>query len=332
LKDPESARGPNINWLWYDEFGRDEDGAGFRIAIPSVRVGKDPHVYLTGTPNGDDHWGSKLLIDQEFPEEVYEALKEVVGDRPLVECFHGSTYDNKDNLDPATFALILTMYAPGTWLYNQEILGEVVSHGGVLGNTAWFKDKIIERPPEVVKGRLRYYDLAATEKKVTSKRYNDPDETVGTKMSFDRIDKDLIFYIEHQKSGYWDWKEIKEQIYQTALDDGPYVQIVVEQEPAAGGKNQVAELAECINERLPGWPPLEGLRPEGDKVMRANVWFAEAAAGHVYMVYGDWNSDFLKQLSSFPTGRHDDKIDSVSGARHSIAPIRSWATVPFMRV
>ena len=26
LKDPDSARGPNINWLWYDEAGRDKDG------------------------------------------------------------------------------------------------------------------------------------------------------------------------------------------------------------------------------------------------------------------------------------------------------------------
>ena len=30
-------------------------------------------------------------------------------------------------------------------------------------------------------------------------------------------------------------------------------------------------------------------REHGDKIMRANVWFAEAANGQFFMVYGDWN-------------------------------------------
>src|SRR3990167_4693751 len=35
LHDPDGARGPNINWLWYDEAGRDPTGAAWRIAVPS---------------------------------------------------------------------------------------------------------------------------------------------------------------------------------------------------------------------------------------------------------------------------------------------------------
>jgi phage terminase large subunit-like protein len=66
--------------------------------------------------------------------------------------------------------------------------------------------------------------------------------------------------------------------------------------------------------------------------MRANTWFAEAAQGEIFLVAGIWVESFLNQLASFPVGRHDDKIDSVSGARHVIAPVRKWKWIPFMRV
>lgn len=336
LKEPDSARGPNINWLWYDEFGRDETGEAFRIAVPSVRVGKDPQIILTGTPNGSDHWGSKLLIDQEFPAEMADALKELGGNRKIVDVFFGSTYENKVNLDPATYAMVLAMYAPGTWLYKQEILGQVVSHGGVLGNREWFNGKIIPRPPDSVNMRLRYWDLSATEKKMVKRSMLDPDETVGTLLSYQKnvAEKTMDFFIEDQHCGYWEWDELLEQIYQTALRDGPSVKQYFEQEPASGGKNQVAAIVKHLTEKLPGWITPEGHNPRdyGDKVMRANIWFAEASAGHFYLVYGDWNEPFLKQLGDFPISRHDDKVDSVSGARVKVAPVFAWRTVPFLRL
>ena len=73
-------------------------------------------------------------------------------------------------------------------------------------------------------------------------------------------------------------------------------------------------------------------RPEGDKVMRANAWFAEAALGQFYMVQGNWNEGFLDQLSSFPEGRHDDRIDAVSGARQVIAPFKAWKHISFLHL
>ena len=66
--------------------------------------------------------------------------------------------------------------------------------------------------------------------------------------------------------------------------------------------------------------------------MRANVWFAEAALGEVYLVQGNWNEGFLDQLASFPAGRHDDKIDSVSGARACVAPFKKWTRQGFLHV
>ena len=206
---------------------------------------------------------------------------------------------------------------------------EFVDEGGILGDSSWFNGKMIPLAPEKVYKRVRYWDLAATEKEITGKKRNDPDETIGTKMSWDK----KYFYIEHQQGGFWEWLDIKKQIYETAKEDGPLVDIWIEQEPGSGGKNQVAEIANYIKEKLPNFPPVRGHIPGeyGDKVMRANYWFAEANLGLIFIVAGLWVKEFFKQLDSFP-GRHDDKIDSVSGARLVLAPISMWKKIPFLKL
>lgn len=330
VKDPDSARGPNVNWLWYDEAQRDPDGSSWRTAVASVRVGKDPQAWATYTPNGKDHWTTKFFDEHDIPEEVEKLLKEVGYEGELITSFHGSMDDNKDNLDAGFMAAMLMAYPPG-WQRQQEIYGEVVEQGGVLGNRAWFSGKIIPKIPEdvVIKARVRYWDLAATEKKLFKGRdKNNPDETVGTLMSWDGKN----FYIENQVAGFWEWEAIKTNIVDVAKMDGPYVQTVFEQEPAAGGKNQVAELIKQIQTYLPNYPLAKGDRPEGDKVMRANPWFAEASQGLIWLIAGAWNMPFLDQLGCFPACQHDDKIDGVSGARKMVAPFRTWKKISFMHL
>lgn len=334
LKDEGSARGPNINWLWYDEACRDVTGEAWKTAVASVRVGTDPQAWVTTTPRGKDHWTNKFFVEQNIPEDALVAFEQLSGDKKLVEYFFTTIDDNKDNLDPGFYAQLLAAYPPG-WLRQQELYGEFVDQGGVLGNRAWFDGKVIPYAPLDVRGRVRYWDLAASEKKVSAgKKLNDPDETCGTRMSFVHTEKDNIFYVEDQVSGCWEWEEIGQKIYQTAVIDGPMVKIVCEQEPGSGGINQVAQIAKQIQQQLPGWPAVEMHNPRelGDKIMRANTWFAEAAQGKVFLVNGSWVDSFLSQLSGFPVGRHDDKVDSISGARHWLAPVKKWATVPFLRV
>jgi predicted phage terminase large subunit-like protein len=283
------------------------------------------------------HWMSKLFVSKEIPDAVGEALAGISKERKLVETFTGSTMDNKENLSDSTMALILSLYEEGSWLYEQEILGRVVTQGsGALGNRHWFDGKVLYQKQESVRKRVRYWDLAATEKKaISQKRYVDPDETVGTLMSFKKLDDGTLeFYIEDQVCGHWEWDDILHNITETALNDGQYVEIWIEQEPGAGGKNQVAAIFNHIRDNLPGWGSVQGHNPRdlGDKVMRANHWFKEASNGNIYLVAGEWNEPFLKQLSSFPLVKHDDKVDSVSGARAVLAPFKKWKTIPFMAV
>jgi predicted phage terminase large subunit-like protein len=324
LHDPDNARGPNINWLWYDEGASDLDGLGWKLAIASVRVGNEPQAWTTTTPRGKDHWIYKLFMEQELPEEALAAVEST--GRKMTEIFFGSIDDNKGNLDPTFYASMIATYSEG-WLRQQELGGEFVTEGGILGNPAWFRNKVLDFLPDtvVMKSVIRYWDLAASEKKVTGKRSDDPDETVGTLLGWDGHD----FYIMDQISGYWEYKEIKEKVRTTAILDGQIVPIYIEQEPGSGGKNQVADIA--------SYPGLEMFsvrahKPDGDKILRANLWFGEASAGRVWMLRGNWNDHFLSQLSSFPVGRHDDTIDSMSGARMCVAPIRQWRRVPFLAV
>ena len=332
IKDPDSARGPNINWFWYDEAQRDETEMAWQIANASVRIGEDPQAWVTATPAGVSHWMYDFFVDENIPEDAVEAFEELGGNRPLIEYYKGSLEENKENVSPDFYASLLAVYHSG-WLREQEVHGRFISQGGILGDPSWFDGKIITKAQLNLKNvyaRVRYWDLAASEKKLTGKKKkNDPDETSGSVMSWSSEDDE--FYIEDQICGHWAWKEIKEVILDVATMDGPYVQIRVEQEPAAGGKNQVAELVSYINKHLPGHS-ISGHNPRdaGDKVMRAYTWFGEAKEGKVYLVAGSWNEGFLKQLASFPEGKHDDRIDSVSGARHTVAPIKSWKTIKFM--
>jgi phage terminase large subunit-like protein len=68
----------------------------------------------------------------------------------------------------------------------------------------------------------------------------------------------------------------------------------------------------------------------GDRVLAANTWFGEAAKGMFYIVNGLWNENFFAQLDVFPTSEaHDDRITSVTGGRHYLAPIRKWSKMGF---
>jgi len=336
VKDPGSARGPNINWLWYDEAGRDESGDSWKIALASVRIGTNPQAWATATARGKSHWMYEFFVEQKFTQDVVDVLEEIKKENPdeanLIEWFQGGIQDNKDNLDPFFYASLLASYPPG-WFRDQELHGEFVDEGGTLGDPSWFNGKVLSLPMDRVDKRIRYWDLAASVPKIVrGKKKTDPDYTIGTKLSYIKTGGEETmdrFYIEHQVGGQWEIEEIQKRIIETAEADGPMVVIYIEQEGGSGGKNQIAMLSKNIKMSLPGWK-VEGHRPEGDKIIRANVWFAEAAHGNVWMVKGGWNHEFLKELGSFPNGKHDDRIDSISGARHIIAPLRKWSSMKFL--
>lgn len=357
LKDPDSARGSNVNWLWYDEGGSDMEGRGWRIAIAAVRVGHEPQAWVTSTPNGILHWMYDFFMDEDKIKQFEQMDEFKDAGRKFVEVFYGTMEENKENLDPTFYLSMQNAYTG--WERQQEIEGEFVSQGGTLGNSAWFANKYIQAVPEnlTIQNRVRFWDLAASEKK----QGTDPDKTVGTLLSWAKWEYNQIrdgsgnivdnalakflpnhptgedaFFIENQVGGYWEWADIKNNIWTVAENDGHWVKIRIEEEPGSGGKNQVAELEihldrMCAERGQPRYD-VQGKKPDGDKVMRANIWFAEARKGQVYVVSGPWNQLLMKMINGFPIIRHDDEVDSVSGARIACAPIRSWKKIAFLSV
>jgi phage terminase large subunit-like protein len=353
LKDPNSARGPNLNWLWYDEGGRDDSGLGWKIAVASVRVGDHPQAWTTATPRPKEHWMYRFFIDKEIPQEAIDEFEKASGgDTILVESFHGTIDQNKDHLDPVYFASILAAY-PSGFLRSQEVEGLFANEGGKIGNRLWFEggkellnnaiieypNRIIEVAPEHVLKKVRFWDLAATEKKVVGigqkkKEMNDPDETVGSLVSkFLGENRKDNFCIEHQVAGWWGWDALLEAIADTARYDGPYVPVVIEEEPGSGGKNQVA----AVKTHFKRFPELEHIpvigqraRDVGDRVMGANHWFAIAAEGRMWIVRGAWNGKFLSQLDGFTQILHDDRVTSITGATAHLSPFKTWARIPFI--
>jgi predicted phage terminase large subunit-like protein len=58
---------------------------------------------------------------------------------------------------------------------------------------------------------------------------------------------------------------------------------------------------------------LIGLKPEGSKMERMAAQSAKIEAGYVHLLKdASWLDEFLYELLSFPNGRYDDQVDSVS--------------------
>ena len=341
-----STRGPNVNWFWYDEGGRDNSGLAWQLANASVRVGKNPQAGCTETPRPTEHWSYKFFIEQDIPEDLKLEFQKIAGDdRILIEWFHGTRDDNAKHLDAAYYINLALTY-PAGHLRAQEFDGEFANEGGKIGDRAWFNGKIVQDAYTPAVKKVRFWDLAATEKKIVGvgkkKELNDPDESVGSLVSsfmrefvdeFAKARKDTNWQIEDQVAGFWEWEGLLDAIVRTARLDGPYVPIVLEEEPGSGGKNQVA----AVKTHLKKFPDLQShqvigqrARDVGDRVMAANHWFALAAQGKMWLVKGAWNEKFLSQLDGFTQVAHDDRVTSVSGAMTYIRPFKAWSRPPFI--
>lgn len=327
LKSADAARGPNLHFLWYDEAGRDMTGESWQVANAAVRLGKNPQSWVTATPKGKNHWMYKLFVEKDIPQDALDAYAELGMDRELVSYYHTTIEENKVNLSPDFYATMLANY-PAGYLREQEIYGNFADEGGKIGYSEWFKDKVIDNYKEdwEVAKTVRYWDMAATEKKLR----NDPDEAVGTRVTKMK-GKDPDFVIDEQVAVRFDWSKLKPLIADTARRDGPFVTVVIEEEPGSGGKNQVAE----IQEYFKSFPELAshkviGQRPS-DRALEANYWFGLAARGKVWLMRGDWKK-LLEQVDGFLQMEHDDRVTSPSGAFKALSPFKSWKRIEFVSI
>jgi predicted phage terminase large subunit-like protein len=173
-----------------------------------------------------------------------------------------------------------------------------VPREGGLFKRHWFEGKVIKAaPPGTV--WWRHWDLAATAKKTSAR-------TAGVKMG---RTPDGKFIIGHVIKTQAEGAQVRSLIKATAEIDGHEVGISLPQDPGQAGKVQKADFIT----QLAGW----NVRAEpetGDKFTRAEPFSAQCEGGNVYLVEGDWNSDYLDELCLFPGGTWKDQVDASSGA------------------
>ncbi len=190
----------------------------------------------------------------------------------------------------------------------QRLLGgnwKIRPAAGLYFNRAWCE--IVDAVPTAVK-RVRYWDLASTEK--TDE--NDPDWTVGVKMSQDAAG---VYYVEHVARMRVGPLKVYQAIRNTASQDTPAVRIGLPQDPGQAGKSQAAAFVR----NLAGYTVTTKIE-SGDKVVRFGPFSSQAQAGNVKILRGAWNEDYFTSLEAFPPEvvGHDDDADASSGAMEMI--------------
>ena len=147
---------------------------------------------------------------------------------------------------------------------------------------------------------VRFWDLAATE----AKDGTDPDWAVGAKIRR----ASGIYFVEDVQRTQSTPQGVEALVLQTAMLDGPEVEIVMEQEPGSSGKTVIDHYR-----RVLGGFVFRGVPSTGSKELRAQPVSAQAEAGNVKLLKGLWIGDFLDELTAFPGGSHDDQVDGLSG-------------------
>uniref|UniRef100_A0A6M3IGE3 Putative terminase n=1 Tax=viral metagenome TaxID=1070528 RepID=A0A6M3IGE3_9ZZZZ len=111
--------------------------------------------------------------------------------------------------------------------------------------------------------------------------------------------------------GRWEYPDLERQAVSLYGRWRPRCVVV---EDAASGQSLTQSLRR--NTRLPVVP----VKPEGDKVQRANTVTGAVEAGRVSLpAQAPWLADFLGELGAFPTAEHDDIVDAfVHGLRYLI--------------
>ena len=161
---------------------------------------------------------------------------------------------------------------------------------------------------------VRAYDLAATEAKSLG---DDPDWTASVRVRRVPDPADAragVFYVEVARRLRGTPAAVEAMILNTASQDGAQVAIRLPQDPGQAGKAQAATYLR----KLAGYH-VKAATVTGDKVSRAGPASAQAEAGNIRLLRGDWNDDFLDELEAFPTGRHDDWVDALADAINELA-------------
>lgn len=293
--NPDRLRGPNFSGAWFDEASQ-MDLAAYEVGIATLREeGKLGWLSATFTPRGKQHWTFEVFATG----------------RPDTAIFKARTRDNPFN-PPEFHATMQRQYT--TAMAAQELEGEFTDLEGAMFRRHWFA--VDETAPAPVI-KVRFWDLAATE----AKEGKDPDWTAGVLMQRSAEGEYHVLDVRRDRltpAG------VERLVRQTAEMDGAETLIYMEQEPGSSGVNTIDHYTRHVLAGFAFW----GEKHTGSKSERALPLASMAEHGHVRLLRGPWNKDFLDEIEVFPLGTHDDQADAAAAAfaKISLHAIEPWDT------
>lgn len=212
--------------------------------------------------------------------------------------------------DPTYLASLLAL----TLIDRERLLGgnwKIRPEAGKFFNRAWFIP--VESAP-LGGSTVRFWDFASTARTLSR---SDPDYTAGVKIR----KVGAIYYIEDVITAQANPAEVEQLLYNVSRQDkaqAPYNQTDYAVRYELEGGSAALRDARNISILLDGFD-VQAMRPQGDKLLRAKPFAAQALAGNVRIVNGPWNEEFLTHMHHIPEGPHDDIMDATAGAYLALA-------------
>jgi len=114
-------------------------------------------------------------------------------------------------------------------------------------------------------------------------------------------------YLIHVYRDRLEYPDLRRKVIALAREYGATTILI---EDAGPGMNLLQDLRATMPQ---GMTRPIGIKPEGSKIDRMAAQAAKIEAGHVHLPNSaPWLGEILTELLSFPNGRHDDQVDSVS--------------------
>jgi predicted phage terminase large subunit-like protein len=157
----------------------------------------------------------------------------------------------------------------------------------------------VVQPERNAEATVRAWDLAAT----GNTGRNDPDWTVGIKLSRDNTGRYLILDVARIRGTP---HQVEELIVSTAHKDGTKVIVAIPEDPGQAGKSQMSYLTR----QLAGFHVVSS-RETGSKATRAMPLASQVEAGNVSVIRAEWSRALLDEMRDFPWGRKDDQVDAL---------------------
>lgn len=199
-----------------------------------------------------------------------------------------------ENWYKSQFASLGTYASSGLLQCNPQI------RGGNLFDTSKIKyhDDLTDFP------KTRFYRVWDYAHSAKQTQKNDPDYTSGTLLAYTKIEGEWHLWIKHVARVRGKSPERDAFVRAATERDGMGVPIAIEN--SIDSKDALNALQTALLGRRTVIP----INIKTDKVARASYVEPIFEAGHVHVLRGSWNMDWLQEVKEFPNGKHDDQVDN----------------------